>query len=85
MVIRRVNRTVIKVTSNKGNDYLVTLDHLKNNAYGNPRYEACITSLAKEDHYKNYYCGAVYRFTGHYFGDEKECEWVVNYHEEHLK
>jgi hypothetical protein len=81
MVRQKDNVAVYKITGEKtGRNYYVELLHLQNNYYGNPRFEAHIISI---EHIEKYdYCGAwVYRFTGHYFSEQEECNWIVGYHE----
>lgn len=77
MVRRRENVGVYLVESK--HIYAVTLKRLENNYYGSPRYEATITNLGNlKDGYDP---ATVYRFTGHYIGDQMEAEWIVKYHE----
>ena len=59
-------------------NYLVELRHLKNTEAGNPRYEAVIFDLDCVKKYA-YTGGHSFTFTGHYFGDQGEAEWIVNY------
>ena len=67
-----------RITTDK-REYIVTLKHLRNTPNGNPRYKAVIIFI--EDNTPSFY-NAVYTFTGHYFGDYKEAEHIVKYHEE---
>jgi hypothetical protein len=77
MVRQKDNRAAYPVTTD--NHYIVTLERLQNNYYGNPRFEAAIINL---DHAAGGYVGAhVYRFTGHYMDEYKEARWIVDYHE----
>jgi hypothetical protein len=72
---RHANESVYEVKTEKSN-YLVCLEGFKNDVNGNRRYKARIINL---NH--TYMYAAVYTFTEHYCGDQGECEWVVNYHE----
>lgn len=80
MVRRRENVGTYFIETNKL--YAVTLKRLENNYYGNPRYEATIITLSNLGGV-GYDPSIVYRFTGHYTGDQAEAEWIVNYHEKH--
>lgn len=62
------------------NTYVVTLEQLKNNIYGNPRYHAVVAVLG--DVKDGAFCyNAVYDFTGHYLNAEGEARWIVAYYE----
>lgn len=56
----------------------VQLEYLKNDYNGNPRYKATVYALDNFNG-QNWF-GYVYTFTGHYCGDLKEAEWIVDYH-----
>ena len=61
------------------NSYLVTLEKLKNDKYGTPRFKAFITDI--NDAIKNGGSGTwCYKFSGKYLGDQKEAERILNYH-----
>lgn len=65
--------------------YLVTLQHLNNDANGCPRYEARIVNLdvAGSTSITGFAAWAyIYRFSGHYREDLWEAKWIV---EEHIK
>lgn len=67
--------STFQVDSETGN-YLVSLEQIKNNKYGNPRFKATIVDL------NNWcLCAWLYTFTGHYLGGNGEAEWVVKHHE----
>lgn len=85
MVRQRDNESIYKVVSSFTNrHYYVELIRLQNNYYGNPRFEAHIISLEHIEKYN--YCGAwVYRFTGHYYDDQAECDFIVSYHEKKMQ
>lgn len=66
--------------------YLVTLDRLKNDRNGNPRFSANIitTEIKGGTINGNYYTTANYNFTGHYCGDMGEVEYIVNRYEQDI-
>lgn len=78
---RRNNKATYRINVDNAH-YLVTLTHLKNNVYGNPRFEANIIDLDNSD---NYIATAVYRFGGHYMGDAGEAAWIVEQHHNTIK
>lgn len=83
---RMTNRTAYEVTTARAK-YLVTMEHLKNDTYGNPRYEFTVTPvefLNGEKFYNEYRFTAVYRAKGHYCGDYEECKWIVEQYEKEL-
>ena len=84
MIRQRDNVSIYKIVSqDTGKQYYVELLRLQNNYYGNPRFEAHIISIEHIEKYN--YCGAwVYRFTGHYCGDQGECDFIVAYHEKKI-
>lgn len=58
-------------------DYIVTMERIKNNVYGVPRYKATIIFKCCP------FGGApVYTFTGHYYSIEQEALFILN---EYLK
>ena len=77
MITQRDNRATYRIISN--HHYLVTINRLKNDYYGNPRFEATIINLDVD----NVYIGSfVYRFSGHHFNEYEEAKSIVKYHEE---
>ncbi len=76
---RLYNETVYTVKTEK-NIYLVCMTRLKNTNSGNPRYEFRIIP-ANDIDTSTWRMAIVYRSTGHYCGDRKECEWIVNRYE----
>ena len=54
--------------------YHVLLTRIKNDVNGKPRYEAFITTSNDDAAYH-------YRFSGHYYGDAREADYIVGYHE----
>ena len=85
MLIRIENKGTYIIESSSGKLYMVTMTRLKNNAYGNPRYEANIIKRGKaECALAQYIPTYVYRFDGHYMNEYDECHWVVNEHERRL-
>ena len=76
---RKYNENVYTIKGFR-NTYVVTLERLKNNIYGNPRFHAVVAVLG--DVKDGAYCyNAVYDFTGHYFDAEGEARWIVAYYE----
>jgi len=85
MIRQRDNVAIYRVFSEKsGTLYFVELLRLQNNYYGNPRFEA---HIIRPDNVNKYgYCGAhVFRFTGHYLGDDVEAKWIIDYFEKKLE
>lgn len=82
MTKRKNQIDAFKVKTNRGN-HIVTLEHLKNDRNGNPRYKAVIIFTEAEEE-KEYY-NAVYTFTGHYLGRFEEAKWIVNYYEKEIE
>ena len=70
--------STFQVDGETGN-YLVSLEQIKNNAYGNPRFKATIVDLNNWN-----LCGWQYEFVGHYYGYNGEAEWIVSHHEKML-
>ena len=66
----------------KIDNYIVTLESLKNTYSGNPRFKAVIIKV--EDGTTNFY-NAVYTFTGHYMSRAQEAAWIVDYHKNNSK
>lgn len=60
--------------------YTVTLQRIKNGQYGTPRYEATIIYTGPDRGMDR--SGYKYRFTGHYYSERQEAEFILN---EHLK
>lgn len=60
--------------------YIVTLQKIKNASYGAPRYEAVIIYTGPDRGMDR--SGYKYRFTGHYYSERQEAEWIL---EQHLK
>lgn len=56
--------------------YIVTLEHLKNDIYGCPRYKAVIICNTAEN-LPSYY-NAVYTFRGHYWTDKDEAQYILD-------
>lgn len=74
MIKRLTNKNSYKV-----NNYMVTIERVKNNVYGNPRYKATLINLDCNNP-DNYYYTACYTFTGHYYNELDEVKFIVNYH-----
>ena len=61
-------------------EYIVVLEHIKNTPSGAPRYEATIIYNGKERGLDR--AGHKYRFTGHYYSERQEAEYIL---EQYLK
>ena len=77
MTKRQYQIDAFQISTEKRN-YIVTLEHLKNDTNGTPRYKAVI--IFPEQNEKSLY-NAVYTFTGHYLGSFGEATWIVEYYE----
>ena len=64
-------------------EHIVTLERLKNDVNGNPRYKAVICFIDAEPAISFY--NAVYTFTGHYLSAYGEAQWIVDYYEKETK
>ena len=60
------------------NNYVVTLERLKNDRNGNPRYKAVLVVIEQDT---EFYYNAVYTFSGHYLCGYGEAQWIVEYYE----
>lgn len=69
--------------------YLVSMERLKNTKYGQPRFSAVITKIL--DFKYNDICNNAdnccrlsyrYNYTGHYWQEMEEAEYIVRKHEE---
>lgn len=81
MVKRKTNRTTYLIRR-EGVAYAVTLTHIRNNVYGNPRFEAVVTRLDGLNGSAGLACSYVYTFTGHYMDDQMEADWIAKRHHE---
>lgn len=77
MTKRQYQIDAFQISTEKKN-YIVTLEHFKNDTNGAPRYKAVI--IFTEPNAKSYY-NAVYTFTGHYLNSFGEAKWIVEYYE----
>ena len=77
MTKRQYQIDAFKINTER-NNYVVTLERLKNDTNGNPRYKAVIIFV--EENTESYY-NAVYTFTGHYLNGLGEAKWIVEYYE----
>lgn len=78
MTKRLDNISSYKIETDR-NIYIVTMERLKNNINGCPRFEAriiCLGSGISESFYT-----ARYRFTGHYYNEYDEAKWIVSHYE----
>lgn len=66
---------IYRKTPDGDGNYIVTLESLKNTPSGNPRYKAVIVF---EPYKEGSRYNAVYTFTGHYMGEQKEAEWILD-------
>ena len=80
---KRQNQIDVFRINNAEREYIVTLECLKNDVNGNPRYKAVICFIDAEPA-KSFY-NAVYTFTGHYLGHYGEAQWIVEYYEKETK
>jgi len=81
MTRRKNNVSSYKITGVNG-EYIVTLEGLKNDYNGNPRYKATLICLGSGT---DCFYSPVYTFTGHFCGELGECENIVKYHENNNK
>lgn len=77
MTKRQYQIDAFKINTER-NNYVVTLEHLKNDINGNPRYKAVIVVIEKDT---EFYYNAVYTFSGHYLCGYGEAQWIVEYYE----
>ena len=77
MIKRQYQIDAFQISTEKRN-YIVTLEHLKNDVNGNGRYKAVI--IFPEQNEKSFY-NAVYTFSEHYLGRLGEAKWIVEYYE----
>ena len=75
-MLRRLNNIDVVELAN----YTVTLQRITNGQYGTPRYEAVIIYTGEGRGMDR--SGYKYRFTGHYYSERQEAEWIL---EQHLK
>lgn len=81
-MIKRQNQIdAFQISTEKGN-YIVTLERLKNDVNGNPRYKAVIICIEQNT---TIYYNATYTFTGHYLCAYGEAQWIVEYYEKETK
>lgn len=59
--------------------YIVTLTHIRNDANGNPRFQADIAHLG-DLNARHQSSVARYTFTGHYASDADEAKWILAHH-----
>ena len=81
MVKRQYQIDAFQISTEKRN-YIVTLEHLKNDTNGTPRYKAVI--IFPEQNENSFY-NAVYTFSGHYLGRFAEAKWIVEYYEKEIE
>lgn len=81
MIKRQYQIDAFQISTEKRN-YVVTLEHLKNDTNGTPRYKAVI--IFPEQNEKSFY-NAVYTFTGHYLNAFGEAKRIVEYYEKEIE
>ena len=81
MVKRQYQIDAFQISTEKRN-YIVTLEHLKTDINGTPRYKAVI--VFPEQNEKSFY-NAVYTFTGHYLNSFGEAKWIVENYEKEIE
>jgi hypothetical protein len=81
MVKRHDQINVFNIATER-RSYIVALERLNNGINGNPRYKAVI--IFPEEDTKSMY-NAVYTFSGHYYGEYGEAEYIVKIYEEQNK
>ena len=77
-MIRRKNTISVYFVQTDTKEYIVTLEKLKNDTNGNPRFKAVLISL--DSRTSDDYYNVVYTFTGHYCSEMQEARYIVNYH-----
>lgn len=81
MVKQLMNVSTYAFTKNN-RKYFVTIERIGNTPCGNPRFEARIISNDCPYPLHEYCFTVKYRFSGHYYDEHAEAEWIL---EEHLK
>ena len=81
MIKRQYQIDAFQISTEKRN-YIVTLEHLKNDVNGTPRYKAVI--IFPEQNENSFY-NAVYTFKGHYLNGYGEAKWIVEYYEKGIE
>lgn len=79
-MIKRKNMVHVQDVTTKKGVYKVVLESLKNDINGAPRYKAIIIVMSIGEE-KNGVYNSVYTFTGHYWSNCRECEWIVEQYE----
>ena len=77
-----MTRQLNQIDAFKVDDYVVTLERLKNTVDGCPKFKAVVIHI--EEGSKDFY-NAVYTFHGHYMNNDKEAAWIVDYHKTNHK
>ena len=72
---KRLNQISCFKIEKNGKEHIVTLEQLKNDANGAPRYKAVIIFLGSGD---NNFNNAVYTFKGHYWNAKSEAEFILD-------
>ena len=79
---KRQNQIESFSINTKSRNYVVTLERLKNDRNGNPRYKAVIIFI---EQCTEIYSTAVYTFSGHYLCGYGEAQRIVEYYERETK
>lgn len=86
MTKRLNNVNTYKITTSRAN-YAVVLERIKNDTYGNPRFEARVIVLEVFGDYVNpdYCYTSHYRFSGHFRDEIEEAKMIVEEYEKGLR
>ena len=74
---KRLNQINTFKIKKENQEHIITLERLKNDIYGTPRYKAVIIFLASGDY--NFF-NAVFTFKGHYLSERDEAEYILNHY-----
>ena len=87
-MIKRKNQISCYYITGQAGAYFVTMERLHNTPSGCPKFRAVIIEM-RDNHAGIIdledgasYWNAVYDFTGHYYSERQEAQWIVNYYEE---
>lgn len=82
---RNNNKSTYRVKTARG-VYAVTLERIRNDVNGNPRYSAnvLVLDVFGEEMDANYIFTASYNFGGHYCGEPEEAAYIVGVYEAEL-
>lgn len=82
--MRRLDNLSAYILTTDRGEYCVTMQRIKNNRDGNPRFKAYITTIKLKTgvYLSNTRNTVVYTFTGHYMSEEGEAKWILERYEE---